>query len=147
MGCNDLEISYPEDEIMVQWVRALRGLTSVEAERALAQSMTVHDGTFDHESLNYLQSLKRNLIQQTGIMDFHEPSTSFSDIGGLDLLIDDLKCDEQNSNMKHRRLGLTRQRVVFCRVARSRQIIDYQSVAGNGNSNLEFNMANVPMAW
>ena len=42
--CNDLEISYPEDEIMVQWVRALRGLTSVEAERAPAQSMTVHEG-------------------------------------------------------------------------------------------------------
>ena len=143
--CNDLEISHPEDEIMVQWVRALRGLTSVEAERALAQSMTVHEGSFNDESLNYLQSLKRNLIQQTGIMDFHEPSTSFSDIGGLDLLIDDLKMRRTEFEHEASEAGINPPKgCLLAGLPGTGKSLIAQSVAGEWQlPMLEFNMANV----
>ena len=92
----DMDIPAFDEETLKVWIRALRGLTSTEAGRSLEQTFTVHDKKVNDDSLHYLQALKRNIIKQTGIMEFHEPETSFSDIGGLTNLVEDLilRCGE-----------------------------------------------------
>ena len=85
-----MELPPFEEDVLKDWVRAMRGLTSTEAARSLHHTFTVHNREINDEALQYLQSVKRSIIKQTGIMEFHEPSTSFNDIGGLSNLVDDL---------------------------------------------------------
>ena len=93
---DDMDLPEFDIETTKIWIRAMRGLTSTEAERSLEQTFTVHDRKINDESLHYLQSVKRNIIKQTGIMEFHEPETSFSDIGGLTNLVEISSYDAAN---------------------------------------------------
>jgi ATP-dependent 26S proteasome regulatory subunit len=143
--CYDSNIPQLEAEIQVQWVRALRGLTSIEAGRALTQALTVHNNAFNDDSLLYLQSLKRNLIQQTGIMEFHEPSTSFQDIGGLDFIIEDLKMRRSEFELDAQDAGIKAPKgCLLVGLPGTGKSLIAQSVAGEWHlPMLEFNMANV----
>jgi len=86
-----VNIKMPEDkELILEWCRALRGLTSSEALNAVVQSLVMHGNQFSEEALEYLRSCKRDFIEQTGIMEFSEPTLKFSDVGGLDNLTSDL---------------------------------------------------------
>ncbi len=127
------------------WIRAMRGLTSTEAERSLEQTFTVHDRKINDESLHYLQSVKRNIIKQTGIMEFHEPETSFSDIGGLTNLVEDLilRCGEFEESAQQAGIKSPKGCLLVGLPGTGKSLIA-QSVAGEWKMPmLEFNMANV----
>ena len=123
----------------------MRGLTSTEAERSLEQTFTVHDRKINDESLHYLQSVKRNIIKQTGIMEFHEPETSFSDIGGLTNLVEDLilRCGEFEESAQQAGIKSPKGCLLVGLPGTGKSLIA-QSVAGEWKMPmLEFNMANV----
>lgn len=136
--------SFDEDTLKI-WVRALRGLTSTEAGRSLEQTFIVHDKKVNEDSLHYLQALKRSIIKQTGIMEFHEPETSFSDIGGLSNLVEDLilRCGEFEETARD--AGITSPKgCLLVGLPGTGKSLIAQSVAGEWKMPmLEFNMANV----
>ncbi len=141
MGITDIQ----DDKIRKNWVLALRGLTSKEAERSLQQTFTVHDSKMNVESLAYLQTVKRNIIKQTGIMEFHEPTTSFSDIGGLTNLVEDLGLRQGEFEVHARDAGIQSPKgCLLVGLPGTGKSLIAQSVAGEwAMPMLEFNMANV----
>ena len=144
--CNDMQIKeIKDDKIRKDWVLALRGLTGVEAERSLQQTFTVHNSKMNAESLAYLQSVKRNIIKQTGIMEFHEPTTSFSDIGGLANLVEDLSLRKGEFESNAREAGIQSPKgCLLVGLPGTGKSLIAQSVAGEWSMPmLEFNMANV----
>lgn len=144
--CNDMQIKeIKDDKIRKDWVLALRGLTGIEAERSLQQTFTVHDSKMNAESLAYLQSVKRNIITQTGIMEFHEPTTSFSDIGGLANLVEDLSLRKGEFESNAREAGIQSPKgCLLVGLPGTGKSLIAQSVAGEWSMPmLEFNMANV----
>lgn len=144
--CEELEIGGIGDvEVRKDWVRALRGLTAVEAERSLQQTFTVHGGQLSQESLIYLQTVKRSIIKQTGIMEFHEPTTSFSDIGGLGNLVEDLNLRRGEFEINAREAGIQSPKgCLLVGLPGTGKSLIAQSVAGEWHlPMLEFNMANV----
>ena len=138
-------LNQPEKGIIEDWVRALRGLTSTEAERSLQATFAVHGHNFNDESLQYLQSMKRSIIKQTGIMEFHEPSTSFSDIGGLEYLVEDLLLRRGEFEVDAREAGIQAPKgCLLVGLPGTGKSLIAQSVAGEWHlPMLEFNMANV----
>ena len=141
MGIKDIS----DDKIRKDWVLALRGLTGIEAERSLQQTFTVHNSEMNAESLAYLQSVKRNIIKQTGIMEFHEPTTSFSDIGGLANLVEDLSLRQSEFEVMARDAGIQSPKgCLLVGLPGTGKSLIAQSVAGEWSMPmLEFNMANV----
>jgi SpoVK/Ycf46/Vps4 family AAA+-type ATPase len=140
---NIKEIS--DDKLRKDWVLALRGLTGIEAERSLQQAFTVHDKKMNEESLAYLQAVKRNIIKQTGIMEFHEPTTSFSDIGGLANLVEDLSLRQGEFEIHAHDAGIQSPKgCLLVGLPGTGKSLIAQSVAGEWSMPmLEFNMANV----
>ena len=142
---NDMDLPEFDKETTKIWIRAMRGLTSTEAMRSLEQTFTVHDRKINEESLHYLQSVKRNIIKQTGIMEFHEPETSFSDIGGLTNLVEDLilRCGEFEESAQEAGIKSPKGCLLVGLPGTGKSLIA-QSVAGEWKMPmLEFNMANV----
>ena len=142
---DDMDLPEFDIETTKIWIRAMRGLTSTEAERSLEQTFTVHDRKINDESLHYLQSVKRNIIKQTGIMEFHEPETSFSDIGGLTNLVEDLilRCGEFEESAQQAGIKSPKGCLLVGLPGTGKSLIA-QSVAGEWKMPmLEFNMANV----
>jgi SpoVK/Ycf46/Vps4 family AAA+-type ATPase len=144
--CNDMDITeIGDDKTRKDWVLALRGLTVIEAERSLQQTFTVHDSKMNVGSLAYLQAVKRNIIKQTGIMEFHEPTTSFSDIGGLANLVEDLSLRQGEFEIQARDAGIQSPKgCLLVGLPGTGKSLIAQSVAGEWSMPmLEFNMANV----
>ena len=141
----DLNLPKLNSEVSEQWVRALRGLTVIEAERSLFQTFTVHNNKCNEESLQYLQSVKRNIIKQTGLMEFHEPSTKFEDIGGLGHLVEDLVLRRDEFEIEARDAGIKSPKgCLLVGLPGTGKSLIAQSVAGEWQlPMLEFNMANV----
>ena len=141
----DRDMQTMDQEIREDWIRAMRGLTSIEAERSITQTFTVHNNNVSEESLQYLQSVKRNIIKQTGIMDFHEPSTSFHDIGGLENLVEDLVVRRGEFEVEAREAGIQSPKgCLLVGLPGTGKSLIAQSVAGEWHlPMLEFNMANV----
>lgn len=141
----DMELPPFEEDVLKDWVRAMRGLTSTEAARSLHHTFTVHNREINDEALQYLQSVKRSIIKQTGIMEFHEPSTSFNDIGGLSNLVDDLilRRDEFEDDAQDAGIKAPKGCLLVGLPGTGKSLIA-QSVAGEWHlPMLEFNMANV----
>lgn len=142
---HDLNLPKLNVEVSEQWVRALRGLTVIESERSLFQTFTVHNNKCNEESLQYLQSVKRNIIKQTGLMEFHEPSTKFEDIGGLGHLVEDLVLRRDEFEIEARDAGIQSPKgCLLVGLPGTGKSLIAQSVAGEWQlPMLEFNMANV----
>jgi SpoVK/Ycf46/Vps4 family AAA+-type ATPase len=146
-ACNtsQVECSMPSENALEEWARALGGLTSSEAARACKQTLFVHEGKFSDEALLYLRQIKRDFIEQTGIMEFTEPTTTFADIGGLNTLIEDLSLrrKEFEDNAKTAGLQSPKGSLLVGLPGTGKSLIA-QSIAGQWQLPLlEFNMANV----
>jgi ATP-dependent 26S proteasome regulatory subunit len=67
-------------------VDASLGLTMVEIENALAKAI-VSDGRLDYSDVEWIVAQKRQIIRQSGILDYYDTrGLSLADIGGLDEL-------------------------------------------------------------
>ena len=146
-ACKQPEINckVPKEGVLQNWVRALRGLTTSEATRACKQALLVHNNQFSQEALSYLRQIKRDFIEQTGIMEFTEPTTTFSDIGGLDVLIKDLTLRRLEFEVNAKEAGIQSPKgSLLVGLPGTGKSLIAQSIAGEWSLPLlEFNMANI----
>ena len=146
-ACDTAEVdcSMPKGNALEEWTRALRGLTSSEATRACKQTLLVHEGNFSDKALMYLRQIKRDFIEQTGIMEFTEPTTTFTDIGGLNVLIKDLSLRRKEFQEEAKTAGLQSPKgSLLVGLPGTGKSLIAQSIAGEWQLPLlEFNMANV----
>ena len=146
-ACRQPEINckMPKEEVLQNWVRALRGLTTSEATRACKQALLVHNNQFSQDALSYLRQIKRDYIEQTGIMEFTEPTTTFSDIGGLDVLIKDLTLRRLEFEESAKEAGIQSPKgSLLVGLPGTGKSLIAQSIAGEWSLPLlEFNMANI----
>jgi len=66
-------------------IRALQGLTAVEADAALAQAV-IALGHLDTDAIPYILEAKAEIIRQSGALEYYPEQANYADIGGLDLL-------------------------------------------------------------
>lgn len=66
-------------------IRALQGLTAVEADAVLAQAV-IALGHLDIDAIPFILEAKAEIIRQSGALEYYPEQTTYSDIGGLDLL-------------------------------------------------------------
>jgi AAA+ superfamily predicted ATPase len=66
-------------------IRALQGLTAVEADAVLAQAV-IALGHLDVDAIPFILEAKAEIIRQSGALEYYPEQASYDDIGGLDLL-------------------------------------------------------------
>lgn len=66
-------------------VHALLGLTLAEAENVLAKTLVQNRG-FGKESLEVINSEKKQIIRKSGLLEYHDTDETMSSVGGLDAL-------------------------------------------------------------
>jgi len=64
-------------------LEACRGLTISEAENALTLAVVRGKG-FNGTAVKIVQTEKASVVKRSGTLEYHEPSTSLADVGGLD---------------------------------------------------------------
>lgn len=69
-----------------QLVTAARGLTLAEAEKALARSVIMANGTLDRRAIDAVTAEKKQIIRKSGLLEFFDTSETLTDVGGLDIL-------------------------------------------------------------
>jgi hypothetical protein len=67
---------------MNDFVRNLKGLTLMEAERVLTRAI-IDDNILDMNDLSSILKIKKQKIDQSGILEYFPREESFSEIGGL----------------------------------------------------------------
>jgi len=75
----------PEEEVVQQYARALRGLTLEESTYALRRALTA-DARLGPASMPALLEEKRLLINRTGYIEYIATGTELNEVGGLDVL-------------------------------------------------------------
>lgn len=82
------------DQVLKRLAKAALGLTSVEAENAFALAL-VHDGRMDENDVEYIANEKKQIIKQSGVLEFISSKLKMSDVGGLENLKEWLykRCD------------------------------------------------------
>lgn len=75
----DLDKQYKERKPKL--IQALMGLTADEAENVVAKCIVKHD-----LRVEIINSEKKQIIKKSGLLEFHEPSDSLDDVGGLENL-------------------------------------------------------------
>jgi len=66
-------------------IRALQGLTAVEADAVLAQAV-VSLGHLDTDAIPFILDAKSEIIRKSGALEYYPEQANYADIGGLDLL-------------------------------------------------------------
>jgi ATP-dependent 26S proteasome regulatory subunit len=66
-------------------IRALQGLTAVEADAVLAQAV-IALGHLDTDAIPFILEAKAEIIRNSGALEYYPEQASYTDIGGLDLL-------------------------------------------------------------
>jgi ATP-dependent 26S proteasome regulatory subunit len=66
-------------------VRALQGLTAMEADAVLSQAV-IALGHLDTDAIDYILEAKAEVIRQSGALEYWPEKASYADVGGLDLL-------------------------------------------------------------
>ncbi len=74
-----------EGDAREQIVKALSGLTRIEAENALAKVIVTHS-RIDPAEVDVLLAEKEQIIRKSGMLEFYALPERFGSIGGLDLL-------------------------------------------------------------
>jgi SpoVK/Ycf46/Vps4 family AAA+-type ATPase len=75
-----IKLSYPDDE-MIQFARALRGLTELEVDNAISTSMT----KCKELTVEKLMREKKQIVSRSDILEFIDTGIPLEDVGGLDL--------------------------------------------------------------
>lgn len=85
-NCDNSRLSIDQSEQTIHKLcRAALGLTSFEAENAFALAL-VEDGKLDESDLSNILREKKQIIKQSGILEFIDNKLNINDIGGLDNL-------------------------------------------------------------
>ena len=72
-------------------IRTLLGLQMYEVRQTLKTSLILSNGRISKRSIRIALEEKQRIVKKTGIIEVVEPNVSFNDIGGLNVLREDLK--------------------------------------------------------
>ncbi len=78
-------------DIIEDLIRTLLGLQMYEVRQTLKTSLILTNGRICPLSIRIALEEKQRIVKKTGIIEVVEPDVSFNDIGGLDVLREDLK--------------------------------------------------------
>jgi ATP-dependent 26S proteasome regulatory subunit len=85
-GPRGFKVAEPQGEIRDHILKAALGLTVMEAEQAFSTAIVQGDGNWSDDSVKIVLKRKREIIQQSGALDYLEADESMDSIGGLDNL-------------------------------------------------------------
>lgn len=72
-------------QIISRLCNAALGLTSAEAENAFALAL-VKDGRIDEDDIEFITNEKKQIIKQSGVLEFSNTRLNMADVGGLENL-------------------------------------------------------------
>ena len=90
-GEQGFNVAEPKGEIREQILKAALGLTVMEAEQAFSTAIVEGEGSWSEDSVKIVLKRKREIIQQSGALDYLEADENMDSIGGLDNLKEWLK--------------------------------------------------------
>lgn len=85
-GPQGFNVAEPKGEIRDQILKAALGLTVMEAEQAFSTAIVEGEGSWSEDSVKIVLKRKREIIQQSGALDYLEADENMDSIGGLDNL-------------------------------------------------------------
>lgn len=80
-----------EDEIRMELCRTLQGLQLYEIQQILYSSLVRTNYSITARTNKFSLEEKKNIVRKSGIIEVVDPNESFDQIGGLDILKEDLK--------------------------------------------------------
>jgi len=86
-------------------VRSALGLSSNQAQRVFAKAI-VSDGVLDERDIGLITAEKKQIIRESGALEFFAPTETIGDVGGLEVLKEWLRMREQAFNREARDYGL-----------------------------------------
>jgi len=86
-------------------VRAALGLSSNQAQRVFAKSI-VSDGVLDERDIDLVTAEKKQIVRESGALEFFGPSETINDVGGLEVLKGWLRTREGAFSQQARDYGL-----------------------------------------
>lgn len=86
-------------------IRALQGLTRVEADQVLAQAAITHR-CLDERAIEFVLSAKAQIIKESGALEYFAEKASYAEIGGLDLLKMWAREAEQSATPEAKEFGI-----------------------------------------
>jgi AAA+ superfamily predicted ATPase len=84
--CEDFSVPLPKGEMKNVILKSALGLTVMEAEQAFSSAIIDSEGEWNDSSSKVVLKRKRDIIRQSGALDYLEADQKLDSIGGLDLL-------------------------------------------------------------
>jgi AAA+ superfamily predicted ATPase len=86
-------------------LQATLGMTANQAQRVFAKAI-VSDGVLDDRDIDLIIKEKKQIIRESGALEFFAPSETINDVGGLEVLKEWLKTRERAFGQQAREYGL-----------------------------------------
>ena len=86
VACTKFDVTLPKGEMQDSIIKSALGLTVMEAEQAFATAIVEEGGQWTTTSSKSILKKKRDIIRQSGALDYLEADGNMDLIGGLDLL-------------------------------------------------------------
>ena len=86
-------------------IRSALGLSSNQAQRVFAKAI-VSNGVLDERDIQLINAEKRQVIRESGALEYYAPHETLADVGGLEILKAWLKLRERAFSTEARRYGL-----------------------------------------
>jgi AAA+ superfamily predicted ATPase len=86
-------------------LHAALGLSSNQAQRVFAKAI-VSDGVLDERKIDMVNAEKKQIIRESGALEFYAPSETMNDVGGLEVLKEWLRTRERAFAAEARDYGL-----------------------------------------
>jgi AAA+ superfamily predicted ATPase len=86
-------------------LQAALGLTANQAQRVFSKAI-VSDGVLDDKDIDLVTTEKKQIIRESGALEFFSPSETMGDVGGLEVLKEWLRTRERAFGQQAREYGL-----------------------------------------
>jgi len=86
-------------------VRSALGLSSNQSQRVFAKAI-VSDGVLDERDIDLITAEKKQIIRESGALEFFAPTETIADVGGLEVLKEWLRTRERAFSQEARDYGL-----------------------------------------
>lgn len=83
-----------DPDTLERFVRAALGLSSNQAQRVFAQAIVSH-GVLDERDIPLIAAAKKQIIRESGALEFYAPNETAADVGGLQVLKEWLRTRER----------------------------------------------------